>query len=163
MNRTSAIALAFLAAVAWLAHPGFRESFGSHSDSTTDTKGVPLRLPSDTLWIRIDDEELPFVLTNLDQRFEAKPLIEFLRAFAVQRLKNNESPTIVVESLTKRSVDDEDAFNDFLNEITTECNVAVVILPMPAGDDPNTELRRFFDEFKQLKPAGPNRKLRSKS
>ncbi len=132
------------------------------SGPTTNSKGVLLRLPVDTLWISIDDEEKPFLLKNLDQRFEAESLTTFLQAYAVQCSKNKKSPSFVVESLTKTVVVGEDTFNECLSKMTTEHNVSVVILPMPTGDDPNMEIRRFSDEFNQQEPLNQDKKQRTK-
>jgi hypothetical protein len=162
MNRTLTFAMTFLLAFALLASPPSRVSVGSPENPASTSKGVLLRLPSDTLSISIDDEDKPFLLKNLDQRFEAESLIGFLHAFVVHCSKKNEAPNILVESLTKRVVDGEEAFNDCLNRMAAEHSVAVVILPVPTAVDPNTELRKFSDEFKQQKTSAPDKRQRTK-
>lgn len=157
MNRLSGFAAAFLAAIAFSVLPPCCISVASPTELTTDTKGMLLRLPKDTLWIRIDDQKMPFVLTNIDQRFEAETLIKFMRAFFVHRSMKNESLSIVVESRTKRIVDGEDAFNDFVKKMAISYNLAFVFLPVPTGDNPNIEIRKFSKDFK-LQGASTPRK-----
>jgi hypothetical protein len=162
MKRTVTLAMTFLLAFALLTSPPSRVSVGSPANLASTSRGVLLRLSTDTLWIRIDDENKPFLLKNLDQRFDAESLIEFLHAFVAHSSKRNKAPNIVVESLTKRVVDGEDAFNDCLNKISAEHSVAVVILPVPTGIDPNAELRRFSEAFRQQKTSAPDKRQRTK-
>ena len=121
MNSTLTFAVTFLMAFALLSTPASRVSVGSLANPASTSKGVLLRLASDTLWISIDDEDKPFLLKNLDQRFEAESLIGFLRAFLVHCSKKNEAPNIVVESLTKRVVDGDDVFDSPLREWQRAC------------------------------------------
>ena len=162
MNRTFTFAMTSLLAFALLASPPSRVSVGSPPNSASTSKGVILRLPSDTLWISIDNEDKPFLLKNLDERFDAESMIGFLSAFVVHSAMKNELPNIVVESLTKRVVVGEDALNECLNRLATEHTVAVVVLPVPTGVDPNTELRTFSKELKEQKPAAPDKRQRTK-
>ena len=118
-------------------------------------------MPSETLWISIDDEDKPFLLKNLDERFDAESMIGFLNAFVVDSASKNELPSIVVQSLTKRVVVGEDAFNECLNRLAAKHTVAVVFLPVPTGGDPNTKLRRFFKELNAQKPAAPDKGQRT--
>jgi hypothetical protein len=150
MNRTLPSAMALLCAIVFWASPPSRVSVGAPENSVSNSKGNPLHLPTDTVWISIDDEDKPFRLKYLNQNFDAESLIEFLHAYVSHCAKKNETPDIVVESLTKASVDGEDALNDCLNQIAVQHCVTVVYLPLPIGRIPDQFLK-FADEFKKKK------------
>jgi hypothetical protein len=104
-----------------------------------------LRLPLGTLHISIDDEDRPYKLENLDRRFEAAGLIQFLEAFSA---KSKDPISVLVNSRTKRSVEGEEKLNEFLTQLNQKRKAVVVYLPPPTGDDPDHDLKQFEKDFK---------------
>ena len=75
MNRHFPFATAIASAFALLAIPSLCVTGGIQPPSDSGSKGVVVHVPIDALRIRIDDEDKPFLLQNLDQRFSAVELI----------------------------------------------------------------------------------------
>jgi hypothetical protein len=104
-------------------------------------------MPSDTLKIQVEDGEKPFQLENLDQRFDAKSLTDFLDAYVERLAAKGISVSILVANRTKRIVDGEQLINKCLKQLSETQAAIVVYLPVPTSLDPNEELRKFADEF----------------
>ena len=117
--------------------------------SSAASKGVMLRLPSDALWISVDDKANPFLLSDLDERFDSTAITNFLEEYVNYCTKKKTLPSIIVSSLTKRVVDGEEAFDECLKRLASERSVTVVFLPPPTGIDPNRDLRSFSKDFKE--------------
>ena len=102
------------------------------------------------LRVTIDDNKQPFRLENLDRQFDAKSLIKFLTGY----MDRSGRISIVVSSLTKRDVEGEREFNEFLERIAKERKALIVYMPSPTGFDPDVELKKFAVEFQ----SDPKRK-----
>jgi hypothetical protein len=108
-----------------------------------------IRISTIALRITIDDDEQPFRLENLDRRFDAKSLTKFLTGYMARSGRIE----IVITSITKRNVDGEQEFNEFLERISRQQNAMIVFMPPPTGDDPDIELKNYAAEFE----SAPNR------
>lgn len=157
MKRNIALTTAFLLVFALIASSTNRASNQTSQNSSTASKGVMLRLPSDALWISIDDENRPFLLSNLNERFDSNSIIKFLDEYAEYCAIQKTLPSIIVHSLTKRVVDGEESLDECLKRLAGERSVSVVFLPPPTGIDPNRDLRTFFKEFKEKDSAANKR------
>ena len=108
-----------------------------------------IRISTGALNITIDDNKQPFRLENLDRRFDAKSLTKFLTGYMARSGRIE----IVITSITKRNVDGEQEFNEFLERISRQQNAMIVFMPPPTGDDPDIELKNYAAEFE----SAPNR------
>ena len=147
-----------MAVVAVLAIPLLHVTGGIQPTSDNRSKGVILHVPIDALRIRIDDENKPFLLENLDQRFDADDLIAFMNGILLDQPERTEPPCIMIGSDTKRIVTGEAMVNERLRQLAAKHGVTVIILPAPTGRDPDSELRKFAEQFKQQKPSKPEAK-----
>lgn len=157
MKRNFAITTAFLLMFALTALSPNRAFNQTPPNSSATSKGVILRLPSDALWISIDDNAKPFLLSNLDERFDSHSMIRFLEEYVDHCAKKKTLPSIIVSSQTKRVVDGEEAFDECLKRLASERFATVVFLPPPTGHDPNSDLRSFSKEFKGQSSAADKR------
>ncbi len=148
MKRYIVLTPAFLLVFALTVLSTNLASMQTPPNSSAASKGVMLRLPSDTVWISIDDEDKPFLLSDLDERFDSTSMIKFLEEYVEYCAIQKTLPSIIVSSQTKRVVDGEEAFEECLKRLASERSVTVVFLPPPTGIDPNRDLRSFFKEFK---------------
>ena len=155
MNRLFPSAMAVVAALALLAIPLLHVTGGIQPTSDTRSKGVIHHVPIDALRIRIDDENKPFLLENLDRRFNADDLIAFMNGFLLEQPERSEPPCIMIGSDTKRIVAGEEVVNERLRQLAAKHGVNVIILPAPTGRDPDSKLRKFAEQFKQQKPSKP--------
>ena len=157
MKRNFAITTAFLLMFAITALSTNLASKQTPPNSSATSKGVILRLPSDALWISVDDNAKPFLLSNLDERFDSISMIKFLEEYVEYCAIQKTLPSIIVSSQTKRVVDGEEAFDECLKRLVSERSVTVVFLPPPTGHDPNSDLRSFSKEFKGRNSAANKR------
>lgn len=102
-----------------------------------------IRISTGALNITIDDNKQPFRLENLDRLFDAKSLIKFLTGY----MARSGRIAIVVTSITKREVEGEREFNEFLERISKQPNTLIVYMPPPTGDDPDADLKKFAEEL----------------
>lgn len=153
MSRHFPFAMAIVSALALLAIPSHCVTGGIQPPSDSKSKGVVVHVPIDALRIRIDDEDKPFLLQNLDQRFDAVELIAFMNGFLLDLPKRTEPPCIMIGSDTKRIVAGEEVVNERLRQLADKHGVTVIILPGPTGRDPDSELRKFAQQFEQQKPS----------
>ena len=149
MKRNIALTTAFLLVFALTASSTNLASKQTPPNSSATSKGVILRLPSDALWISVDDNAKPFLLSNLDERFDSISMIKFLEEYVEYCGIQKTLPSIIVSSQTKRVVDGEEAFDECLKRLASERSVTVVFLPPPTGIDPNRDLRSFSKDFKE--------------
>lgn len=63
--------------------------------------------------------------------------------------KRTERPCIMIGSDSKRIVAGEEVVNERLRQLAAKHGVTVIILPGPTGRDPDSELRKFAEQFKQ--------------
>ncbi len=157
MKRNFAITTALLLIWALIALSTNLASKQTPPNSSTASKGVMLRLPSDAVWIIIDDEDKPFLLSDLDDRFDSTSMIKFLEGYTEYCAINKTLPSIIVTSRTKRIVDGEESFDECLKRLASERSVTVVFLPPPTGIDPNRDLRSFSKEFQDKDSAANKR------
>lgn len=157
MKRNIVFAVACLLVFALTALSTNRASNQTPPNSSATTKGIILRLPTDALWISIDDNANPFFLSNLDERFDSSSMIRFLDEYVDHYAKKKTLLSIIVSSETKRIVDGEEAFDECLKRLASERSATVVFLPPPTGHDPNMDLRSFSKEFKGRKSAAQER------
>lgn len=109
-----------------------------------------IRISTGALRITIDDNKQPFRLDNLDRLFDAKSLIRFLNGYMARSGRIE----IVVTSMTKRDVEGEREFNEFLERLSKQPNTLIVYMPPPAGFDPDADLKKFAEELQ----SDPKRK-----
>jgi len=102
-----------------------------------------IRISTGALRITIDDNKQPFRLENLDRLFDAKSLIKFLTGY----MERSGRIAIVVTSITKRDVEGEQEFNEFLERIAKQRNALIVYMPPPTGFDPDEDLKKFAAEL----------------
>lgn len=117
-------------------------------------EGRVIRIPIGALNITIDDGEQPFHLENLDRRFDGKSLTKFLAGY----LAKSGGVAVVVTSVTKRQVEGEQEFNEFLERIAKQKNVLIVSMPPPTGDDPDTDLKNYAADLQDSKSNTGKRK-----
>jgi hypothetical protein len=147
MKRNFAFTMAFLLMFVLTVLSTNQASKQTPPNSSAASKGIMLRLPSDALWITLDDKDNPFLLSNLDERFDSSSMISFLEEYVDHCAKKKTLPSIIVSSQTKRVVDGEEAFDECLKRLASERSVTVVFLPPPTGHDPNMDLRSFSKEL----------------
>ncbi len=102
-----------------------------------------IRISTGALNITIDDSKQPFRLENLDRPFDAKSLIKFLTGY----MERSGRIEIDVRSITKRDVEGEREFNEFLERIAKQRNTLIVCMPLPTGFDPDADLKKFAAEL----------------
>lgn len=156
MNRLFPSAMAVVATLALLAIPLLHVTGGIQPPSDSKSKGVVVHVPIDALRIRIDDEDKPFLLENLDRRFDADDLIAFMNGFLLNLPDRTEPPCIMIGSDTKRIVAGEEVVNERLRQLADKHGVTVIILPAPTGRDPDSKLRKFAEQFKHQKSSKPD-------
>ena len=111
MSRHFPFAMAIVSAIALLAFPTLYVTGGIQPPSDSTSKGVVVHVPIDALRIRIDDEDKPFLLQNLDQRLDAVELIAFMNGFLLDLPKRTERPCIIIGSDSKRILAGEEVVN----------------------------------------------------
>ena len=118
-----------------------KDSSSSNVPRSDDSRII--RISTGALNITIDDTKQPFRLDNLDRLFDAKSLIRFLNGYRARTGRI----AIVVTSMTKRDVEGEREFNEFLERISKQPNTLIVYMPPPTGDDPDADLKKFAEEL----------------
>ena len=121
--------------------PKQKDASPSTSPKSDDSRII--RISSGALHITIDDKKQPFRLENLDRLFDAKSMIKFLTGY----MARSGRIAIVVTSITKRDVEGEREFNEFLERIAKQQNTLVVYMPPPTGFDPDEDLKKFAAEL----------------
>lgn len=118
-----------------------KDSNSSNVPGSDDSRII--RISTGALNITIDDTKQPFRLENLDRPFDAKSLIKFLTGY----MERSGRIAIVVRSITKRDVEGEQEFNEFLERIAKQRNALIVYMPPPTGSDPDADLKKFAEGF----------------
>ena len=141
------------ASVVLLAFASIAATSQAWTSAPSKRKGMTLRIPGNVIRIAIDDSEIPFHLSNLDQRFTADSLLKFIDGFVKSQPEEGELPCVLIESSTKRLVEGEDQFNRHLQQLATDNLLTLIYMPPPTGDDPNVDLRKFARSFEQSSPT----------
>lgn len=108
--------------------------------------------------VRRHDPILPAVMSSPGSFLVNRPsddLIAFMNGFLLDLPERTEPRCIMIGSDTKRIVAGEEVVNERLRQLAAKDGVTVIILPAPTARDPDSELRKFAEQFKQQISSKP--------